>query len=337
MITGDHFETAFHIGKQLGMVETRDQVFDSRRMNVMSDEELEEVIDSIRVFSRVIPEHKYRILALLKKHNITAMTGDGVNDVPALANAHVGVAMGSGAQIAKDAGDIILMDDNFKSIVDAMREGRTIFANIRRMLFYLLSTNAGEVLVAIGALAVGLPVPLAPVQILWVNLVTDTSMVIPLGLEPGEKANMKRRPNKPNAPILGKFLISRMVLVALTMAVLTLSMYALYSDKYGHEYGRTIAFCALVVMQWANAFCTRSDDESIFKRVRVFNGKFYAGLTVAVSLQMLAIFGPIGDLLHITPVALGDLVITGVLAFVIPITLVEIHKFIGRRFFGRIA
>ncbi len=337
MITGDHFETAFHIGKQLGMVETRDQVFDSRRMNVMSDEELEEVIDSIRVFSRVIPEHKYRILALLKKHNITAMTGDGVNDVPALANAHVGVAMGSGAQIAKDAGDIILMDDNFKSIVDAMREGRTIFSNIRRMLFYLLSTNAGEVLVAIGALIVGLPVPLAPVQILWVNLVTDTSMVIPLGLEPGEKANMKRKPNKPNAPILGKFLISRMVLVALTMAVLTLSMYALYSDKYGHEYGRTIAFCALVVMQWANAFCTRSDDESIFKRVRVFNGKFYAGLTVAVSLQMLAIFGPIGDLLHITPVALGDLVITGTLAFVIPITLVEIHKFIGRRYLGRVA
>ncbi|HEY5695744.1 MAG TPA: cation-transporting P-type ATPase, partial [Candidatus Saccharimonadales bacterium] len=209
MITGDHFETAYHIGKQLGMVRSRNEVFDARHMNVMSDEQLDTIIENIRVFSRVTPEHKYRILALLKKHNITAMTGDGVNDVPALTNAHVGVAMGSGAHIAKDAGDIILIDDNFKGIVDAMSEGRTIYANIRRMLLYLLATNAGEVLTTLVALAVGLPIPLIPVQILWVNLVTDTALVIPLGLEPGERYTMRRLPNKPNAPILGKFLISR--------------------------------------------------------------------------------------------------------------------------------
>lgn len=335
MITGDHFETAYHIGKQLGMVTNRDQVFDARRMSVMSDEELETVIENIRVFSRVIPEHKYRILTLLKKHNITAMTGDGVNDVPALANAHVGVAMGSGASIAKDAGDIILIDDNFKSIVDAMSEGRTIYANIRRMLFYLLATNAGEVLTMIGSLVIGLPVPLVPVQILWVNLVTDTAMVIPLGLEPGEKSNMTKRPNSPTAPILGKLLISRMVLVALTMAGLTLGLYAFYSNQYGHEYGRTIAFSALVVMQWANAFNTRSDDESLIKRLRIFNGKFYAGLAAAISLQLLALFGPLGSILHITRVPIGDLVISGAIAFTVPILLVEVHKYIGRRFFGR--
>jgi P-type Ca2+ transporter type 2C len=335
MITGDHFETAYHIGRQLGMVHSRDQVFDARHMNVMTDEQLSEIIGNIRVFSRVIPEHKYRILALLKKHNITAMTGDGVNDVPALANAHVGVAMGSGAQIAKDAGDIILIDDNFKSIVDAMHEGRTIYANIRRMLIYLLATNTGEVLTTIGALIVGLPIPLVPVQILWVNLVTDTAMVIPLGLEPGEKYNMRRKPLRASAPILDKFLISRIVLIALTMSSLTLGIYALYNGLYGTEYGRTIAFSALVVMQWANAIGLRSDDEPLWTRLRVWNGKFYAGLTIAVTLQMLALFGGLGDILHVSRVAIGDLVITGAIAFVTPIVLIEIHKYIGRRFFGR--
>lgn len=335
MITGDHFETAYHIAKQLGIIERRDEVFDSRHMNVMSDEELEKIIESIRVFSRVTPEHKFRILTLLKKHNITAMTGDGVNDVPALANAHVGVAMGSGAYIAKDAGDIILIDDDFKSIVDAMREGRIIFANIRRMLVYLLATNAGEVLTALGALLAGLPIPLVPVQILWVNLVTDSSMVIPLGLEPGETSTMLRRPNKPDAPILGKLLISRMALVAVSMAGLTIGLYAFYSARFGHDYGQTIAFSALVVMQWANAFNTRSDDESLIHRLRTFNATFYAGLTVAVTLQALAIFGPLGELLHTTKVTIGDLVITGTIAFLVPIALVEIHKYIGRRFFHR--
>ena len=333
MITGDHFETAYHIGKQLGMVSSRSQVFDSRKMHVMSDEELEETIREIRVFSRVIPEHKYRILSILKNHDITAMTGDGVNDVPALANAHVGIAMGSGASIAKDAGDIILINNNFKSIVDAMREGRTIFANVRRMLFYLLSTNAGEVMVALGALLIGLPVPLAPVQILWINLVTDTSMVIPLGLEPGEKTAMTKPPYRPGAPILSKFLISRMVLLALAMAAVTLGFYASFQAQYGHAYASTIAFSALVVMQWANAFCSRSDEESLFKRLRVMNKPFYIGLLVAISLQALAIFGPLGSLLHITPVSIGDLVITGATAFSVPIIISELHKSIGRRFF----
>jgi Ca2+-transporting ATPase len=336
MITGDHFETAYHIGRQLGMVHSREQVFDARHMNVMTDEELDKVIENIRVFSRVIPEHKYRILALLKKHNITAMTGDGVNDVPALANAHVGVAMGSGAQIAKDAGDIILIDDNFKSIVGAMHEGRTIYANIRRMLIYLLATNTGEVLTTLGALVVGLPIPIVPVQILWINLVTDTSMVIPLGLEPGEKHNMRRKPLSADAPILDKFLVSRIVLIALTMSSLTLGIYALYNSLYGNEYGRTIAFSALVVMQWANAIGLRSDDEPIWARLRVWNGKFYTGLTIAITLQMLALFGPLGDVLHVSRVAIGDLVVTGAVAFMTPLLLIEAHKYIGRRFFGRV-
>ncbi|HET8884611.1 MAG TPA: cation-transporting P-type ATPase [Candidatus Saccharimonadales bacterium] len=330
MITGDHFETAYHIAQKLGMVTDRSQVFDSRRMNVMTDEELTKVIDDIRVFSRVIPEHKYRILSILKQKHITAMTGDGVNDVPALANAHVGVAMGSGSQIAKDAGDIILLDDNFRSIIDAMREGRTIIANIRRMLFYLLSTSAGEVMAMLGAMMMGLPIPILPVQILWINLVTDTSMVIPLGLEPGEKNNMTQKPKPPNAPILSKLIIVRMILIAFSMAATALILYVTFSAQYGQDYARTIAFSALVVMQWSNAFNARSEYESIFTRIRVFNGKFYIGLTIAVTLQALAVFGPLQDLLHIHTVSIGDLMFTGAIAFVVPIIVCEIHKYFSR-------
>lgn len=331
MITGDHLETAYSIGLKLGLVDNRSQVFDSRKMDELTDAQLAKEAANARVFSRVTPENKFRILKILKQKEVTAMTGDGVNDVPALANAHVGVAMGSGSQIAKDAGDIILLNDNFASIVHAMREGRVIFANIRRMLFYLLSTNIGEVLTTIGALIIGLPMPLAPVQILWINLVTDTTMVIPLGLEPGEKTVMKQKPISPNAPILGKYMISRIVLIALVMAGLALSLYAYFSAKYGTEYGQTIAFIALVVVQWANAFNARSTFESVFSRLRVWNGAFWVGLAASIILQFIAIFGPLQGLLHVHVVAISDIFLVSVLSFVVAIIAVEIHKFFGRR------
>lgn len=335
MVTGDHFETAFHIGQQLGMVEHRNQVFDCRQMQGMSDDELERIIDSVRIFSRVIPEHKHRILTLLNKHHITAMTGDGVNDVPALTNAHVGLAMGSGATIAKDAGDIILLDDNFRSIIEAVHEGRTIYANIKRMVAYLLSTNAGEVLVALVSLLMGIPVPLAAVQILWVNLVTDTAMVIPLGLEPGERHNMNRPPAKPNAPLFSRFMISRIALVAITMSTLTILLYISKLHDTNTEYARAVAFHALIVMQWANAFNYRSDYESLARRISRFSGSFLVGLSVAILLQLLALFGPLGGFLHIVPLHTYDLVFTTIVAFFIPIAVVEVHKWIGRRYFKK--
>ena len=332
MITGDHFETAYHIGRQLGLLESRDQVFDSRLMNKLNDEQLQKRIESSFVFSRVTPENKFRILQILKIKEITAMTGDGVNDVPALSSAHVGVAMGSGSQIAKDAGDIILLNNNFEGIIRAMKEGRIIFSNIRRMLFYLLSTNAGEAITAVAAIAIGFPMPLSPVQILWVNLVTDTAMVIPLGLEPGEKHIMKMKPVSPKAPLLSKYMVFRTVLVALTMSGLALAMYAYFSLKYSADYGHTVAFSALVVMQWANAFNARSTYQSAFSRIKVMSRPFYVGLTISIILQMVAIFGPLQGLLNIHPIAIGDLYITSIIAFLVPILVVEIHKFYGRRF-----
>ena len=330
MITGDHFETAYHIGHQLGLVSSREEVFDSRQIDELTEHELSQRITSARVFSRVTPENKYRILQLLKKTNVAAMTGDGVNDVPALANAHVGVAMGSGSQIAKDAGDMILLDDNFSRIIQAMKEGRVIFSNIRRMLFYLLSTNTGEAITMVGAIALGMPMPLQPVQILWINLVTDTSMVIPLGLEPGEKDVMKRKPVDPKAPLLGRYMISRIILVALSMAAMALGLYAFFTHHYGAAYGQTIAFMALVTMQWANAFNARSTYESIFSRIKVMSKPFYIGLTISIILQIIALTGPLQGLLHITPIALDHMLITSLASAVILIAVVEIHKFIGR-------
>ena len=183
----------------------------------------------------------------------------------------------------------------------------------------------------IGALVVCMPVPIVPVQILWVNLVTDSALVIPLGLEKGESNVMKHPPKRPNAPIISRFIITRMIMVALSMAAMTLTIYAFYSGQYGHSYANTIAFNALVVMQWSNALNARSEYESIFKRLRVWSTPFAIGLVIAVSAQMLAIFGPLGEWLHLSPVAIGDLIITGVIAFVVPIVLVEIHKLLGRR------
>jgi len=332
MITGDHFETAYHIGKQMSLIESKDQVFDSRLMDEMNDHQLTEHIQRARVFSRVTPENKYRILEILKAKEITAMTGDGVNDVPALSNAHVGIAMGSGSQIAKDAGGIILLNDSFASIVHAMREGRIIFANIRRMLYYLLSTNIGQVIALVGSIAIGLPLPLAPVQILWINLVTDTAMVIPLGLEPGEKDAMRKKPLPPNAPLLSKYLIGRIVLVASVMSALTIGLYMYFLANFETGYAQTIAFCALVVMQWANAFNARSTYESIFTRIKVRSRLFMIGLGASVILQFVALSGPMQGLLHITPVAFSDLLITGIISFAAIIAVAELHKWFGRRY-----
>ncbi len=330
MITGDHLETAYSIGLKLGLVTSRDQVFDSRLMLDMTDDQLFKVAIKARVFSRVTPENKFRILKVLRLKEVTAMTGDGVNDVPALANADVGVAMGSGSQIAKDAGDIILLNNDFAGIVRAMREGRIIFSNIRRMLTYLLATNIGEVMVTLAALVLGMPMPLLPIQILWINLVTDTTMVIPLGLEPGEKSTMKRKPADPKAPILSKYLISRIILMAVSMATLALVLYSVFSAQYGTAYGQTIVFIALVAVQWANAFNARSTYDSLFTRIRVWHAPFWIGLSIAVTMQMLALFGPLKEALHVHTVALGDMFFVTILAFVVAVIPVELHKWYGR-------
>lgn len=334
LITGDHFETAYNIGQKIGLASHPSQVIQGTNLS-SDDKEFTNQIENKTVFARILPEDKYRILKALKKTEITAMTGDGVNDVPALSNAHIGIAMGSGSDIAKDAGGIILLNDNFATIVKAIAEGRKIFDNIRRMLFYLIATSFGEVLTMVGALIVGLPLPLTAIQILWVNLVTDTALVIPLGLEPEEDNHMKRPPRKPSDPLLGKLLLSRMFIVSFTMATVTLIVFFhLKNQGFDTAYAQTVAFMILIVAQWTNAFNARSEYQSSFKRLNKKNPAILVGLAIAVFLQALVMFGPLKPVFNIQPVPVSTLATYSLIMAISILSVVEIHKIISRRFFN---
>jgi len=328
LITGDHFETAYNIGKNLKIANSIDQV--TKGEDLPKDKHaLALYIKNKTVFARILPEDKFRILQALKTSEITAMTGDGVNDVPALANAHVGIAMGSGSDIARDAGGMVLLDDNFKSIIQAISEGRKIFDNIRKMLFYLLATSVGEVITLIGALLIGLPLPLAAIQILWINLVTDTVMVIPLGVEPAEDGHMKRPPRRPKDPLLDKVIIVRFILVGLTMAVTSLIIVGILNAQgYSQTYIQTIILMALVAAQWMNAFNARSETQSSFKRLKVRNNSLLIGFAVAFILQMLVMFGPLAELFHIESVDLGILVLSSLATSLAVLGVSEAHKWV---------
>jgi Ca2+-transporting ATPase len=294
MITGDHAETAYSIAHTLGVADSDTAVFDATELKSQNVSPAR--VRAASVFARVVPETKFKILELLKKTEITAMTGDGVNDVPALAKADIGIAMGSGSQIAKDAGDIVILDDNFKSIVDCIRESRVILENIKRMLVYLISTNAGEILVSVGALLIGLPLPLEAVQILWINLITDTLLVIPLGLEPGDADIMKRPPNSPKSPILDRRSIGLMVVVAVVTSGITLGSYAFFLHSHSVEYARTAAFLLLIFIQIVMAWTVRSMHTSIFK-YRARNRKFWLAVIISIIAQSLVMFTSVGGFL----------------------------------------
>lgn len=332
LITGDHYETAYNIGKQIGLANHPNQVIVGTDLP-NTNQALSLAIQGKTVFARILPEDKFNILKALKRSEITAMTGDGVNDVPALVNANVGIAMGSGSDIAKDAGGIILLNDNFATIVKAIAEGRKIFDNIRRMLFYLLSTSLGEVLTMIGALLFGLPLPVTAIQILWINLVTDTAMVLPLGLEPEEDGYMKRPPRKPKDPLLNKIMISRIVLIALTMATITLVIVTVL-NRQGQTAGyiQTVAFMALISAQWMNAFNARSESKSSFSRIKKMNHGLVVGFGFALFFQILVMFGPLRSVFGIQPVAINTLLISSGIMVLAILTVAEIHKWLARRF-----
>jgi len=323
MITGDHPATAAAIARELGIMEAGDEVIAGHDLKKMSPEELARKIEKVSVFARVSPEDKIKIVqALQARKHIAAMTGDGVNDAPALKGANIGVAMGiTGTDVSKEAADMILLDDNFATIVLAVAEGRRIYDNIRKFIRYMLGTNAGEVLTMGIAILLGMPLPLLPLQILWINLVTDSLPALALGMEPKEKDVMQRPPRPPEESLFAKGLWQRTVCSGILMAVGCLWMFdwALReqnivlgkSPEEAETIARSMVFLTMAFYQLLNALAIRSDSQSIFVMPPSSNWYLYGAVLIMGLLQVVVIyFPPLQEVFKTTAVTGFDLLIS---------------------------
>lgn len=319
MITGDHVNTARAIAQQINLLPPNGLILEGSQLNDMSNEELIEIVEDVYVYARVTPEHKLRIVeALQEKGHIVAMTGDGVNDAPAIKASDIGISMGiSGTDATREASSLILMDDNFATIKEAIKEGRNIYENIRKFIRYLLASNVGEILVMLFAVILGLPLPLVPVQILWVNLVTDGLPAMALGLDRPEENTMTRKPRHPREGIfsrgLGYKILSRGFLIGLVTLISFILVYKNNPDYL--TYGRTIAFSTLVMAQLIHVFDCRSEI-SVFARNPFQNiYLIFAVISSLLLLLLVVYFEPLQPIFHTTHLSLNDwLLIIGLAA-----------------------
>lgn len=337
MVTGDHKITGLAVARILDIARDGDLAVDGRELSELSEEELRERLPLISVFARVHPAQKLRIVTALQSQNaVVAMTGDGVNDAPALAKADVGVAMGiTGTEVAKEASKIVITDDNFATIVQAVNEGRIVYRNLKKLILYLVSTSLTEIVVLFTALVAGLPLPLAAVQILWINLVTDGMMTLPLIMEPPEGDEMRDPPVPRNDPILSRILLKRMALLVPAMAVSALA-YFVYRLSSGVPFPQvqTGTFTVIAVCQWFNALNCRSERRSAFRGLFqdrwILGGLFFGNL-----LHLGVVFlPPLNKLFHTTPIALSEVFLIGASASLV-LWVEEIRKLMVRRAFKR--
>ncbi|MEC2308225.1 calcium-translocating P-type ATPase, SERCA-type [Bacillus atrophaeus] len=310
MITGDHVETAKAIAKDLRLLPKRGKIMDGQMLNELSSEELAGVVDDVYVFARVSPEHKLKIVKAYQENgHIVAMTGDGVNDAPAIKQADIGVAMGiTGTDVAKEASSLVLVDDNFATIKSAIKEGRNIYENIRKFVRYLLASNVGEILVMLFAMLLALPLPLVPIQILWVNLVTDGLPAMALGMDQPEGDVMKRKPRQPKEGVfarkLGWKVISRGFLIGIATLLAFIIVY--HRNPENLAYAQTVAFATLVLAQLIHVFDCRSET-SIFDRNPFENLYLIGAVLSSILLMVIVIYYPaLQPIFHTVPIKPGD-------------------------------
>ncbi|HSI69338.1 MAG TPA: cation-transporting P-type ATPase [Gillisia sp.] len=332
MITGDHALTAQSIGREIG-IEDYEDVVTGQEIQEMTDDELKNIVLNHSIYARTTPEHKLRLVKALQANGLLcAMTGDGVNDAPALKKANIGVAMGiKGTEVTKDASEMVLADDNFATIVNAIKEGRTVYDNIKKALFFALPTNGGESLVLISAVFLGIIMPITPAQILWANMVTAVTLALSLSFEPMEENTMKRLPRKANQPILGKQFIWRIIYVSIIIGSLTLAVFHYMFNIGLEESGaRTVAVNTLVCCQLFYLFnCRKMKGPAISKDFFGNRYVFYAAGLLTI-LQLLFVYAPFMNKFFLTvPLSLEYWLYPGLAGFCVFI-IVEIEKYVTR-------
>ncbi|MGN7310355.1 calcium-translocating P-type ATPase, SERCA-type [Alkalicoccobacillus gibsonii] len=310
MITGDHKITASAIARQLNILPNGGLVVDGQALSKMTDEELVEQIDRIFVFARVSPQHKLRIVQALQANgHIVAMTGDGVNDAPAIKAANIGIAMGiTGTDVAKEASSLILSDDNFATIKEAIKEGRNIYENIRKFIRYMMASNVGEILVMLFAMILGLPLPLAAIQILWVNLVTDGLPAMALGMDQAEGDVMKRKPRSPNEGVFARGLTWKIVSRGFMIGLVTLAAFWFVYQEHDADLTRaqTVAFLTLVMAQLIHVFDCRS-EYSVYHRNPFENKYLVVAVLISTLLMLAVIYIPsLQPVFHTVPISLRE-------------------------------
>lgn len=337
MITGDHLQTAKAIAKELGILKRGDLAIDGETLERMSQHELEQNIMDYSVFARVSPEHKVRIVKAFQSTGaVVAMTGDGVNDAPALKNADIGIAMGKGGtDVAKNAADMILLDDNFVTIVEAVKQGRNIYDNIKKAIHFLISTNIGEIVTIFFGLVLGIKSPLLAIQLLWINLVTDSLPAIALGLEKEEENIMSRLPRNPKKNLFADGLWWKIMIEGAMLGMFTLLAFSIGNRLYSVEVGRTMAFLTLGILELVHSFNIKS-EESIFK-IGIFENKYLIGaLVLGVILQVIVVVvSPLAQVFSLVPLT-GIQWLYTVLIAIAPIPIVEIQKAVNGYKFGRV-
>ncbi len=331
MITGDHKITARAIAREAGIWREGDTVLTGAEVDVMPHADLVARLATTSVFARFDPDHKMAVIkAFRARGEVVAMTGDGVNDAPPLVAADLGVAMGiTGTEVAKEAADIVLLDDDFNSIVAAVEEGRSIYKTIKKVILYLFSTSAGEVLSIAGAIALGMPAPVLAAQIIWLNFVTDGFLDVSLAMEPKERGLLRGRFEKPRKYLVDGLMLRRMIFMAVPMAVGTLVLFSLRYEA-GLEKAWTLSLTLLAAFQWFNAWNCRSDERSVFS-MNPFSNIYLVGATaLVIGLQLMAVYAPfMHSFLHTVPLDRSDwLTIVPIASSIVFVE--EIRKFFAR-------